>query len=77
MRWIAVAGLVLLAGCGGQGGPTGHNYSDPPPNAVIVATPTPTPTVAIPDAPADESEAPDNGDVVDGNAADQVEDSKS
>lgn len=36
MRLIAVAGLVLLAGCGG-GGTTGTNYSDPPPVAEIVA----------------------------------------
>lgn len=36
MRRIAVAGLVLLAGCGG-GGTTGTNYSEPPPVAEIVA----------------------------------------
>ena len=40
MRVLAVAGLVVLSGCGG-GGTTGANYSDPPPMAEIVATPSP------------------------------------
>lgn len=55
MRARGLAVLVLsagisLAGCGGDGGTTGTNYSDPPPMAEIVATPsespspTPTPT---------------------------------
>ncbi len=49
MRAVAVSVLILLAGCGGDGGTTGTNYSDPPPVAEIVATPdnaaaaTPTP----------------------------------
>lgn len=40
MRVLAVAGLVVLSGCGG-GGTTGTNYSDPPPMAEIVSTPSP------------------------------------
>jgi hypothetical protein len=39
MRLVVLGGLMLLAGCGG--GTTGHNYSEPPPRATIVATPTP------------------------------------
>jgi len=48
MRFLTVAALGLLAGCGGQGGTVGHNYSEPPPNAEIVATPRPTPTAEVP-----------------------------
>ena len=42
MRLLAVAGLIVLGGCGG--GTTGTNYSDPPPMAEIVATPMPSPS---------------------------------
>lgn len=41
MRMLMLAMLAtVLSGCGG-GGTTGTNYSDPPPEAEIVATPSP------------------------------------
>jgi hypothetical protein len=39
MRVLVLGGFLVLAGCGG-GSTTGTNYSDPPPQATIVATPT-------------------------------------
>ena len=45
MRVTLVAGLLMLAGCGG-GSTTGTNYSEPPPMATIVATPTPAPSAS-------------------------------
>jgi hypothetical protein len=48
MRLVVLGGLVLLAGCGG--GTTGHNYSEPPPMATIVATPTPQPSASASEA---------------------------
>ncbi len=43
---VLLPGSLALAGCGGNGGTTGTNYSDTPPMAEIVATPddTPSPT---------------------------------
>lgn len=40
MRVLVLGGLLALSACGG-GGTTGTNYSDPPPQATIVATPSP------------------------------------
>lgn len=42
MRYLIVAGLVMLGGCGG--GTSSTNYSDPPPMAEIVASPSPRAT---------------------------------
>lgn len=57
---MALAGAMVLSGCGG-GGTTGTNYSDPPPMAEILATPTPAPTAApADDTPPSEEAAPGN-----------------
>ena len=50
MRVLILGGFLVLSGCGG-GSTTGTNYSDPPPQATIVATPSPAATPS-PEAPA-------------------------
>lgn len=65
MRVLALSGLLLLAGCGGGGSTTGTNYSDPPPQATIVATPTPK---ASPSAKAEPMQSDTMGDADAANA---------
>lgn len=59
MRVLVIAGVLLLGGCGSA--PT-TNYSAPPPEATIVATPTPiaTPTPEAPVGPSDTPIGDDN-----------------
>lgn len=63
MRVLVLGGLLVLTGCGGGGSTAGTNYSDPPPQATIVATPTPK---ASP-SPTAATTAPEDS-AVDGNA---------
>ena len=48
MRFGVLGALIVLGGCGG-GGTSGTNYSDPPPEAEIVATPSPRPAPTGPE----------------------------
>jgi len=65
MRVLLAAGLLMLSGCGG-GSTTGTNYSEPPPMAVIVATPTPSASPSATPAPELENAASDDS-AADGN----------